>query len=468
MKHYLRSFFFGISVHCSFTNAYAESSCENELVLTLESALSRALNYNRQLLNTQDVAVKAEYQVSVAYSEFDLRIKPNADAGYVGGGKAGAGPAVGLGADFQKKFAYGTIVNVNPLIQKAGKSFRTILNSRITQPLLRGYGKEYTLSNLYGAQFAWRTATRAFFIAQCQLIFRAISALYDFIKAERNVVLNGESHSRLEKFYRASLIKAKIGLSDPLDVYRAETELHHAEDALRGAQERLQDTQDTIRDILALPPETKIVVDVPLFYSESPMGLEEAVGIALQNRIEIDQSSEQKIENIRLSRIAKDKLWPELNLVLNYNNLGNDEVFAESWRRREITWGIGFTTSTDFNPAAERAAYEQSLIGIQTAQRGMDQINATVIFEVKRALRNLDRASQRIEIQEKQMKNAEGELRLAQIKFDRGMGNNFDLIQAEKSLRTAQLGHWNALIDHILGEYQLRAALGVLMEKPCL
>jgi outer membrane protein len=78
----------------------------------------------------------------------------------------------------------------------------------------------------------------------------------------------------------------------------------------------------------------------------------------------------------------------------------------------------------------------------------------------------LDRAYERIHLQEEQIKTTEGELYLAKIKFDRGMADNFNVIQAEKSLRSAQQTYWTALIDHVVGEYQLLAAIGLLIDKP--
>ena len=247
--------------------------------------------------------------------------------------------------------------------------------------------------------------------------------------------------------------------------------MRQAEDALKNAQERLQETEDSLRDLLALPADIQINIDIPLVYTPHDIDPEEAVEMAIKNRVEIDQANDQVTENQRLSKIAKDRLWPELNLVLNYSTFGSDQVFNDSWwwrGKRESTWGVGFTTSTDFNPAAEKAAYEQSRIAIETAQRGVDQAVANITFEVKKAMRQLARTRQRIELNEKQIKTSEGELKLAQIKFDRGMANNFDLIQAEKSLRTALLTYWNSLIEHIVGEYNLQEKLGLLLEKPLL
>ncbi|WP_068471364.1 TolC family protein [Candidatus Protochlamydia phocaeensis] len=437
--------------------------------LTLESALTRALRYNRQLINTADNVTKAQYGLDIAFSEFALDIAPNGKAGYVGGGREGTGMSVGGGLDFSKKFISGTQVTVGPSILKTKEHYHTDLRALISQPLLRGFGIDYQLSGVKGAQFSLRTAARNLYMAQLQLIIRTINSLYDVIKAQKSLALNEESYQRISKFYQAAKLKERIGLSDALDVYRAEIELHHAEDSLTSAQERLQDAEDMLRDLLALPLDACIQVEVPLVYTSNPLDTDEAVKLALQNRIEIDQAQDQWRESYRLAKVAKNNLYPELNLVFNYANCGRDEIFTRSCtRHRESTWGIGFTTSTDFDPIADRAAYEQSLLAIETAARGLEQTQANLILEVKKAIRQLQRALKRIQVQEEQIHTAQSELHLAQIKFDRGMANNFDVIQAEKSLRAAEQTYWAALIDHIIGEYQLLAAIGLLTDKPCI
>jgi outer membrane protein TolC len=446
-----------------------EESCIEEpcLLLTLESALTRALQYNRQLISTQDNCVQSQYSIELAWSEFDVQITPNSRAGYVGGGSAGPGISVGGGVDFSKKFQCGTTVALGPSILKTKEHYHTDLRALISQPLLRGFGRDYQLSGERGAQCRLRTTARNLYQAQIQLILRTITSLYDIIKAQKTLEISGESYQRINKYYQAAKLKEKIGLSDALDVYRAEIELHHSEDNLTGAQERLQDAEDTLRNLLALPLNACIEVDVPLVYSPSSFQEDEAIRLAINNRSEMDQAEDQWSENYRLSSLAQKKLYPELNLVLNYSNCGRDQYFTRSCsRHRESTWGVGFSTSTDFDPKSDLIAYEQSLLGIDSASRSIEETRANLTVEVKKALRTLHRAFKRIGLQKNQMHTAEGELHLAQIKFDRGMANNFDVIQAEKSLRSAELTYWGVLIEHIVGQYQLLAAIGSLADKP--
>lgn len=445
-------------------NQHFQSEC---LVLTLENAVSRALNCNRQLLGTVDTLVQAQYGIDLAKSEFNISITPNSQAGYVGGDKGKPGWTVGGGINISKKFMTGTLLSVAPSIVKIRDHYVTEIQSTLTQPLLRGLGKEYQLANLQGAQFALRTAYRNLYIAQVQLVMRTIQTLYEIVKLEKSFHLHQESYQRISQFHKAAKLKEKIGLADGLDVYRAETELRYAEDALKNTQERLEETKDTLRDLLALPLERGIEVKVPTLYTPHPVDLDKAIEIALNHRIEVEQSQDERRENERLSRLAKQNLYPELNLVLNYSNIGRAKHFTHSWTRdRENIWGVGLATSTDINPLAEQIAYEQSLLAMASASRGIEQTETTLILEVKKAVRQLERASERIHLQEEQIKTTQGELHLAKIKFDRGMTDNFNVLQAEKSLRTAQQNYWAAMIDHVIGEFQLLVAMGLLIDKP--
>ena len=441
---------------------------EEPLFLDLTTSISQALNCNRQLLGTLDQLTYAHYGVELAESEFNVQIVPNGRAGYVGGGHAGTGWSVGGGVDVNKKFKTGTQLSIGPTILKTVDHYHTEVRAKVSQPLLRGLGSEYQLSGIMGAQFGMRTACRNLYIAQVQLVVRTIQALYEVVKAEKIVRLNQESFERIRRFYQAAKLKEKIGLSDALDVYRAEIELRHAEDGLTGSRERLQESEDLVRDLLALPLDAKIAVEVPLHYTPNSVELEEAVQLALDNRMEVDQSEDERGESMRMSKIAKKNLAPELNLVFEYANAGRDEIFTRACtRHRESTWGVGLTTAAEFNPVGDRIAFDQSLMEAEAALRGIDQVKAVIVLEVKKTLRQLERAHERIRLQEGQIKTSEGELALAKVKFDRGMADNFNVIQAEKSLRSAQQAYWTALIDHIVGEFQLLASVGLLIDKPC-
>lgn len=467
---FLKILIFTSNIHseeCGFQQEFVVSEENPCLILDLETAISRALNYNRQLLAVIENVDFTDFSIEMANSEFEVQFTPNTRAGYVGGGHVGTGWSIGGGVDISKKFVTGTQISAGPSILKYPKHYNTELRAILTQPLLRGLSKEYQLAGIYAAHFEKRTACRNLYIAQINLIVKTVQMLYEVVKAEKTLHFTQESLVRIKQFFQAAKLKEKIGLSDSVDVFRAETELRNAEEALTSAQERLQDSEDVLRELLSLPLNTCIKVDVPMIYTPNTLDPNRAIELALQNRIEMDQSRDQWDECKRLSRVAKCNLYPELNLVLNYTNCGRDEVFTRACtRHRESTWGVGFTTTASFDALSENIAYQRSLLAVKNCESGSDQTETMLILEVKRTLRQLKRVYQRIVLQEEQIKTSEGELHLAKLKFDRGMADNFNVIQAEKTLRSSQQAYWSAVIEHIVGEVQLLAAIGLLIDKP--
>ncbi len=446
-----------------------EEECEPlpTLTLTLENAIYRALNFNRAIINTADNIIKAEFGVDIASDEFALQYYPNSRAGYTGGQHIKSGVAVGGGLDFVKKFPYGTQITLSPTIFRGSEHYHTEISALVTQPLIRGLSKEYQFNGLRAAQYGVRSSIRALYIGQINLIIKTILTLYEVVKSKKALQLCEESYVRVSRLYKSAKVKEQIGLSDGLDVYRAEGEVNHAEDALTNAKERLKDSEDSVRDVLSLPLDQEIKVDIPMKFSVNPLTMDQAIELALKNRIEVDQGNDQWREAYRLGLIAKENLYPDLNLVLNYTNFAQDQYFTRACtRNRQSTWGVGLSTTGDFSSNSNQIAYEQSTMAINHASRNLEQTKANLILEVKKQVRNLERAYEKIVLQEEQIQNAKGGLYLSRIKFDRGMANNFDVIQAEKSLRTAEQSYWASIVDHIVGEYQLLAAIGLLTEKP--
>ena len=54
---------------------------------------------------------------------------------------------------------------------------------------------------------------------------------------------------------------------------------------------------------------------------------------------------------------------------------------------------------------------------------------------------------------------------LARVKFDHGMADNFDVIEAETELQRARVDLLSVETEYIAGTYNMRAELGTLIER---
>jgi outer membrane protein TolC len=84
------------------------------------------------------------------------------------------------------------------------------------------------------------------------------------------------------------------------------------------------------------------------------------------------------------------------------------------------------------------------------------------VDEVRRAYRAWTRTLSTTEIQSKAVVLAERQLRLAQIRYERGVAGNFDVIDAENNLIQAQSGLIGAQVERALAGLILQRVVGTL------
>jgi len=433
---------------------------------TLEEAIERALCCNRSLQISFNNIENALLGIDISFTDFEYKFAPILQTGYGEGKLDGHGYKYGGGLEFSKKFFHGTSMHVKPQVYSTDGKWCTDVNARLTVPVLRGFGEEVNLSKLHGSEFTYRTAVRSHSLNQVKVILQTVQAVYEVVKQEKNYRISAESYERLVGFRDSAEVKERIGLADQTDVLRAEIEMKAAEVSLVAAEEKYREAKDNLKLVLAYPMDQEIAALAPLEYHEYEFNLDEAIEMALDRRLEIQQAIDKYCEATRLSRVAKNKLWPDLNLVLNYVNSECDESFTTSVVKccQGTTWGVGVTSSGNIDYTANRLLYDQTQISVLNAQRGIDQVRDDVINEVKRQAIAMDKARQSIELRREQIAKAQEKLELSQVKFNHGMINNFDVINPEKTIRNAEKEMLAALVDHILAEYRMQAAMGLMYE----
>ena len=437
-----------------------------KMKLTLESAINRALKANRGIQDVMDQVEGANLTLVAADSEFELKIIPAGEARVSDANDEGSSDTLGAGISLQKKFDVGTDISVTPQTRKTDEFYSTGVDAKLSQPLLRGFGREYNLSGVRSAEFGTRSAQRTLYMRQVSTVLLTINAVYDVIRQRELYRLNEESAQRLRVHAEAASAKNKIGMSNQIDVYRAGIQEKQAEENLIIAHEAYSAALDNLKILLSLPLEEEIEVEAPLNYSLVRLSNQAAVDAALKNRVLLDQAKDNIREAERLSRVAKHNIWPDFDVVLNYSRFGSGENFGDSTGFNQDTWNVGLVTSTDLARTVERAAYDQSRLNVKVAHRNYNLLRDEVVREVNLNFRNLRSYENSITIQNEQIKQAKGQLELAQVKFKWGLANNFDVIDAETKLRSAQTNLLTAVINYIVGTNRLRGSMGTLVERP--
>lgn len=449
--------------------AYPQETTEhqkpNTITLTIDQAINLALQTNRNIISSRNNTESRQLSLVSAQSEFALKIVPSGNV-ILGGGTLQNGNNIGAGLSLQKKFEAGTIISAGPRVDKIDHQLTTDMVFSIQQPLLRGFGKDVNLDNIRTVQFSIKSVERILYQTKVNTVLEVVSAFYDALKQEDLVRLNESLIGRLKGHSEVAKAKEKVGLATAMDTYRAEIRLKDTEDALSQSVQAYRDSKDRLKIILPLPLETELEITAPR--EAEPMYFQEktAVETAIRNRIEVEQAAAEIKEAERKSEILKKNILPDLTVVVAHERItASSGQLINDINLTQSLWTLRLQSSTDIFRTAEKSAYQQSLLNTDTLRINLETRKDDVRKQVRSQFTALKEAEKRIDIRKEQIKQAEGKLALAEVKFSNAMADNFDIIEAETELQRARVNLLSAQTDYIVGIYNMKAVTGTLLER---
>jgi len=444
----------------------AESGVENRIHITLDQAINIALGANRNIIFSSNTVANSELSVEAAESEFDAKFVPT-----VGTSVSHAGSATDTESNLsaegvvEKKFTFGPKGSIGPRVSKSDSGeYTTGIGVSFNIPLIKGFGREYNLNRVDASSHSLRNSRRSYYLQRDRTVVDTVSAVYDIIKQEHLEKLYSTQVEMYRGHEKTAIIKEKAGLATSIDVYRARISIKDAEDNLSRTQKSLADAKDRLKLILAIDLSMNIQATAPVEYELVILKQEQALEIALTNRVEIRQAKDSMDEAIRKSKIAKHSLWPDFNLIMDYERAGTSEDFSQSTDLEENIWSVSLTGGSSWPRTAEKAAFSQSLISVKTERLRLELTRDEIQREVRGQLEVLKKSENSITIRQEQIKTAEGKLALAKVKFRHEMADNFDVIESETELENAKVNLLSARTEYIVGTYKMRSVLGTLIQ----
>ena len=104
----------------------------------------------------------------------------------------------------------------------------------------------------------------------------------------------------------------------------------------------------------------------------------------------------------------------------------------------------------------------QSNIALAANRRAVRWLEYNVTREVRAAVRNVKRVGKSIVLQERNTEFAEKQLRLASLRYQRGLASNFDIIDAENNLISARSNYVSLIADYNVALIELKRVNGTL------
>lgn len=430
--------------------------------IDLPQAINLALKQNKELLRTSLNIDLGNLGIAAAQAEFGLSVRPEGALEFTEGGSV-----TGLGLRASKKMIWGTEVTVAG--KESSTSFnyhRDSLEVEIRQPLFRNFGPLIHEEPLIQADQVWKSARRKYELQKADLVVKVVETYENILRLKHQVKALDQSFKRMEALYRVTKAKEVLGRTSRIDSLRVEFLRGQARSQLEINQEQFVALQRDFAELLGFPLETVFDLQPTPRLALSLPEPDQAVRIALENRLDYAQVLQDYRDTVRGFRIAKRKLLPDVKLVARQEWYGDGSNSADARKITNANWGLGLTVDTDFNLTKVRVALDQAQVQETSAKQSVVITEIAVAQQVNRALLAHRRIQAELKIAEQNFRLADSRSRLARRLFALGRGENFPVTDAEEAFWLAEKQQLSALAEASIANYKLLYLLGTLIEVP--
>lgn len=429
--------------------------------LSLDEAIALALKQNINLQSARDRLTSANISLEAAKSDFQIKIQPevsglfrqdkNVDQSY--------GIQVSKQLKFGAKLQWQTNTSIDESLENA---YQTDVTLSLTQPLLKGRGTLPTTQELVSAERSAQSQYRSFILAQQQLMINVATNYYGILRDEMLIEVNQRALERARLLLQAAEAKLKIGMASKMDVFRAELQVLTSENGMVDALESLDNTRRQFNLLLGVDLETTFELTSTLEYQPVEIQKEALLQYALDHRLELQEAADAVQDAERRLKIAKQNLYPPLDLSIQYTFNGEGDAFDQSLELDDKYWRIGVNSSFDLDFASERATYQQAQLSLNSAVRAWESTQQDVILEVLQIINSVKQAQARVELQKQSVMQAEKQLELSELRYKKGLSDNLDVIDAEEALLNANTSYYSAIVQHLIAQLRLKQAAATL------
>ena len=193
-----------------------------------------------------------------------------------------------------------------------------------------------------------------------------------------------------------------------------------------------------------------------------PIDVDYAVGMAVSNRLDLKSLVASGVEADDQVKYARNQLLPQVDVNLVYTRRETADSFANSFGVDRFRFATFLNISTPVDRTPQLIEYQNSLIERDRRRRDAETLRRRIGDDVKRAIRERDRLERTLVAADTSVEIGRKEVEVAQLRYERGLSNNLDVVTAESNLLTAESRRIATLADAALARLSLRAMLGVL------
>jgi len=277
----------------------------------------------------------------------------------------------------------------------------------------------------------------------------------NYVQAIRLVRVDSEAVEQSQVHLAQAKAFFAVGTRPQYDVTTAEVNLANANVALISGRNQMRIAKLLLETSIGMVATTPYTVhdtlEVPAFF----MALDSAKTVARELRPELRSARARYASTQALVSAAESQHLPTLSLSGGW-------TWSSFNFPLQSKWNAGFSLALPiFQGFAVSAQVEQAEATVDEARAGIDVLTNAVMLQVEQSYLSLREAEERIGASRKLVVQAKENLRLAEGRYNSGVGSPIEITDAQVTLSNAEITDIQALADYNSFLIRLRLAMGL-------
>lgn len=440
---------------------------QHSIDLSLVEAVSLGLrrNYNIRSLKLQ--RVREKFDLFVADDMFNPKLKligtHKLSKGSVDSSRAtGIGPSVSLLGEYGSNVELSWNQEFNAT-RNSGDLSSNGLALTLTQPLLRGAGKNVTTAPLRLAKLAEQVNQLNLKASVSQTIYEIIAAYRVLLKTQNQVTIATQALERAVALLKVNKQLITAGRVAEFDVVQIEADIASQELAVEDAKNQLEASRLLLLKLLALDLSTPVRASDSLRVTRLELDQATAFKVAQAKQpqyLSTIVQNEQASINLLL---AKDKVRWDFSLVAGASQQRDQHSLNGSARAWDTYAGLKL--EIPINDLSTRQGKVHAQTALEQQQLLLEEARVDLQRQTTDAVRSLNTQWRQLEISQRVMDLSRRKLAIENDKLNAGRSSNFQIISFESDLRAAEEANLSAKISYLDARSQLDVLLGVMLES---
>jgi len=460
-----------LSPESSFQNIdSSRAQFDPMFIFNLPSAFGQNTNQGTSSLDGGDVVTTEQIRGGFTFQD---RLETGADwsIGWSGG----------------RNFSTNAFSSFNP-------SFNSSVNMNVTQPLLRGFGREIQTAQIVISQNDYEISQEQFrqqVWATVRTVYRAYWAL---VGAEANLETQVLGLDLARQQFERNNIQVEIGTLAPIETIQAEQQVATAELSVTRARQTMDDAEDDLKRLINIDAAAVTGWDVNLVpttdppLDTAPIDVDEAIRTALDNDPNLRQESLRLDSQSLNLKVAQDALRPQLNFngslqlsgtggdfLIRGAGFGSSEIseiqeggFGDALRNMMSgdfrNWSVGLTLQVPINNWAAKAGHARALIAEKQIVTRVADREQQLRVDVTKAVRQVTSGARQVDQAGTARELAQRQLDAEQRKFAVGTTTNFAVLRFQRDLVDAQTNELTSILNYVNSLADLEQLKGTLLQ----